>query len=313
MAAPAADLGRLAAAAVERAAVARLVRGAAPVAAAELVARAVGVDLGRGGAAYDERDLAVAPDPPQVVEFGGPEALTQMQVVAAFEAATSTAFKVRHIPTLLIQIVHPVLARVQPDMALGMGLQMFFDTHASTWDDTPLRDAGIDEFGLHGGDLLLEQFVNAGVARGRGRAIGPLGHELLLLLFIDEVLRRQRAVRVGDHVGRRDARQVVRHDVGGFLEPEVRDSGQDLALAGNRFGHDDVEGGQFDGIEFLEDGRALVSNWATSCVHILETDGTLSCAMPDIDAPADIGVDHQRGRVLVPLFNANEVRILPLG
>jgi sugar lactone lactonase YvrE len=74
-----------------------------------------------------------------------------------------------------------------------------------------------------------------------------------------------------------------------------------------------VEGGQFDGIEFLEDGRALVSNWATSCVHILDTDGTLTCAMPDIDAPADIGVDHQRGRVLVPLFNANEVRILPLG
>lgn len=74
-----------------------------------------------------------------------------------------------------------------------------------------------------------------------------------------------------------------------------------------------VEGGQFDGIEFLEDGRALVSNWATSCVHILDTDGTLSCAMPDIDAPADIGVDHQRGRVLVPLFNANEVRILPIG
>lgn len=88
--------------------------------------------------------LAVAPDPPQVVEFGGPEALTQMQVVSAFESATGTAFKVRHIPTLLIKIVHPVLARVQPDMALGMGLQLFFDTHASTWDDTPLREAGVE-------------------------------------------------------------------------------------------------------------------------------------------------------------------------
>jgi uncharacterized protein YbjT (DUF2867 family) len=88
--------------------------------------------------------LAIAPDPPQVVEFGGPEALTQMQVVAAFEEATGKEFKVRRIPTLLITIVHPLLARLQPEMALGMGLQLFFDRHASTWDDTPLRDAGID-------------------------------------------------------------------------------------------------------------------------------------------------------------------------
>ena len=88
--------------------------------------------------------LAVAPDPPQVVEFGGPEELTQMQVVAAFEAATGTTFKARRIPTLLITITHPLLARVQPDMALGMGLQLFFDRHASTWDDAPLLDAGID-------------------------------------------------------------------------------------------------------------------------------------------------------------------------
>lgn len=88
--------------------------------------------------------LAAAPDPPQVVEFGGPEELTQMQVVAAFEAATGKTFKVRHIPTPLITIAHPLLARVRPDMALGMGLQRFFDRHASTWDDAPLRDAGID-------------------------------------------------------------------------------------------------------------------------------------------------------------------------
>ena len=74
-----------------------------------------------------------------------------------------------------------------------------------------------------------------------------------------------------------------------------------------------VEGAQFDGIEFLEDGRALVSNWASSCIHVLATDGSLECVMPDLEAPADIGVDHQRGRVLVPLFNANEVRFIPLG
>lgn len=74
-----------------------------------------------------------------------------------------------------------------------------------------------------------------------------------------------------------------------------------------------LDGGQFDGIEFLADGRALISDWAASCVHVLETDGTLTCAYPELDAPADIGVDRERNRLLVPLFNANEVRIIPLG
>jgi len=74
-----------------------------------------------------------------------------------------------------------------------------------------------------------------------------------------------------------------------------------------------VEGGQFDGLEVLGDGRILISNWATSCVHLLDTEGNLTCAMPDLESPADIGFDAERGHVLVPLFNANEVRIIPLG
>jgi len=74
-----------------------------------------------------------------------------------------------------------------------------------------------------------------------------------------------------------------------------------------------VEGAQFDGIEFLQDGRAVVSNWATSCVHLVGTDGSVECVMGELEAPADIGLDRTRSRVLVPLFNANEVRIIPLG
>ncbi|HKK94247.1 MAG TPA: hypothetical protein VJ925_12500 [Longimicrobiales bacterium] len=74
-----------------------------------------------------------------------------------------------------------------------------------------------------------------------------------------------------------------------------------------------VDGAQLDGIEVLDDGRILVSNWATSCVHLLDTEGNLTCAMPDLESPADIGFDAERGHVLVPLFNANEVRFIPLG
>lgn len=88
--------------------------------------------------------LAVVPDPAEVVEFGGPEELTQMQAVAAFEAATGRTFKVRHVPHVVLSVAHRVLGRVQPGMALGMGLQLFSDTHPSTCDDTPLREAGIE-------------------------------------------------------------------------------------------------------------------------------------------------------------------------
>lgn len=88
--------------------------------------------------------LAVVPDPPEVVEFGGPEQLSPMQVVAAYEAATGTTFKVRHLPRWLLSVGHRVLPRVQPDITQGLGLELFFDTHPSAWDDTPLREAGIE-------------------------------------------------------------------------------------------------------------------------------------------------------------------------
>jgi NADH dehydrogenase len=87
--------------------------------------------------------LAVVPDPPEVVEFGGPEELTPMQVVAAYEAATGRTFKVRHLPRGLLSVGHRVMSWVQPDITQGLGLELFFDTHASTWDDSPLREAGI--------------------------------------------------------------------------------------------------------------------------------------------------------------------------
>ena len=88
--------------------------------------------------------LAVVPDPPEVVEFGGPEELTPMQVVAAYEAATGRTFKVRHLPRGLLSVGRRVMSRVQPDITQGLGLELFFDTHASTWDESPLREAGIE-------------------------------------------------------------------------------------------------------------------------------------------------------------------------
>ncbi|HSG64781.1 MAG TPA: hypothetical protein VLD39_07265 [Gammaproteobacteria bacterium] len=66
---------------------------------------------------------------------------------------------------------------------------------------------------------------------------------------------------------------------------------------------------QLDGVVELADGRVLMSSWGDSCIYEMSADGTMTCIIPDVAAPADIGVDLGRSRVLVPLFNANAVMI----
>lgn len=74
-----------------------------------------------------------------------------------------------------------------------------------------------------------------------------------------------------------------------------------------------VEGAQFDGVEVLSDGSLLVSDWGASCVHRVTPAGEATCVVAEVEGPADIGVDVQRNRVLIPLFMANEVWIRPIG
>lgn len=88
--------------------------------------------------------VAVAPDPPTVVEFGGPEALSRMEVVADFESATGTKLHVRHVPRAIMSIGHHALARIKPEIASLMGMALFSDTHPGNWDDAPLRQIGVD-------------------------------------------------------------------------------------------------------------------------------------------------------------------------
>ena len=70
--------------------------------------------------------------------------------------------------------------------------------------------------------------------------------------------------------------------------------------------------GQFDGVEVLPDGRVLVSSWADSAVHVI-TNGRMRKLVSGIAAPADIGYDVRRDRVLIPLFNANTVEVWSVG
>ena len=67
-----------------------------------------------------------------------------------------------------------------------------------------------------------------------------------------------------------------------------------------------------DGIVSLEDRGILFSSWGDSTVYWLHLDETLSPLIENIEAPADLGYDAIRDRVLIPLFRANEVIFLEM-
>jgi len=70
--------------------------------------------------------------------------------------------------------------------------------------------------------------------------------------------------------------------------------------------------GQLDGAVRLDDGSFLVSSWAASAVFHARPNGDVTVAVPDVEAPADIGFDSGRRRVLIPQFTLNAVVIAPL-
>jgi uncharacterized protein YbjT (DUF2867 family) len=98
--------------------------------------------------------LAVAEKVPDLVEFGGPEPLTRNEVVAAFEAAIGRPMSVRHVPRTVLKVASRLLARPRPALASLMGMALHNDLHPSTWDDAPLRDAGIEP--TPAGDFIAE-------------------------------------------------------------------------------------------------------------------------------------------------------------
>jgi len=63
-----------------------------------------------------------------------------------------------------------------------------------------------------------------------------------------------------------------------------------------------------DGIVPLEGGELLVSSWDASGVFRGKAGGEFKQVLEGVKAPADIGWDKKRKRVLVPMFQDNEVR-----
>lgn len=73
-----------------------------------------------------------------------------------------------------------------------------------------------------------------------------------------------------------------------------------------------AEGRQLDGIVFTDDGGFLFSSWGDQAVHRVDAEGNVTRVLEGVEAPADLGYDAGRNRVLVPLFMANTVLIQEL-
>lgn len=74
----------------------------------------------------------------------------------------------------------------------------------------------------------------------------------------------------------------------------------------------ELPAGQLDGVIRRADGSLLVSSWEGQAVYRVAPDGAIDTVVDGVQAPADIGWDAQRGRLLVPLFMDDAVLIQPL-
>jgi sugar lactone lactonase YvrE len=69
--------------------------------------------------------------------------------------------------------------------------------------------------------------------------------------------------------------------------------------------------GQLDGVVVLQGQVLLVSSWAASAIYRV-TGSHAEVLVSNVPSPADIGYDSRRDRVLIPLFQQNQVVIQPL-
>ena len=81
---------------------------------------------------------------------------------------------------------------------------------------------------------------------------------------------------------------------------------------GERIDIAELPTGGLDGVVETDDGTLLVSSWEGSAVYAISPGGEITKVANDLPAPADIGWDAGRKRLLVPLFNDNAVVISPL-
>jgi len=85
-----------------------------------------------------------------------------------------------------------------------------------------------------------------------------------------------------------------------------------LTSAGERREVLEAPKGSLDGVVVLADGRVLFSSWEAKSIFVKKSDNTFETLVTDLEAPADIGYDSKRQRLLIPLFTSDKVVVRPL-
>ncbi len=100
--------------------------------------RAVILGRGRNPVPYVAQDdvaeacvrVATMADPPEAIDFGGPESLTRHEVVDTFEQATGARFRRLVVPRAVLAAGARALRRRQPELATGLGIAVSMDVSA---------------------------------------------------------------------------------------------------------------------------------------------------------------------------------------
>ncbi len=82
-------------------------------------------------------------DPPRLIEFGGPQALSRNEAVAVAERATGRSFKVQRMPLPIARVGMKLLSRPNDALASVFAAGVLQDQAEVTWDDGPLVQRGI--------------------------------------------------------------------------------------------------------------------------------------------------------------------------
>jgi uncharacterized protein YbjT (DUF2867 family) len=96
-------------------------------------------DVGAAAAA-----LAVAGDPPALLELGGPEALSILDAVSLAESITGRHVERRHIPRAALRLASRTLRRIRPELASAMAFGLALDTSASDVGPEGFAQVGIE-------------------------------------------------------------------------------------------------------------------------------------------------------------------------
>jgi uncharacterized protein YbjT (DUF2867 family) len=87
--------------------------------------------------------VSVEPDPPALLEFGGPEALSRNEAVALARGLVGHPIKVQRMPRAVARLGIRLLNGRNDALASVFGAGLLQDLMEATWDDGPLRDRGI--------------------------------------------------------------------------------------------------------------------------------------------------------------------------